>query len=402
MRLWFVLFLLVGQGCPALVQAYTAEQDGYYVNIRLWAADSIKRMEIQQPSRIRVENKTFYAPIVLISKPGNKVLLIDSIKQYVLLDEVFLESQDAEAHWHLQSKEMGDFVTRGSLHIRVIEGGELQIVNHILLEEYLVGVVGPELGSLNENPESLKAQIVASRSYVLAMKGRHEAEGYDFCDQPHCQVYGGLKGIPSAIWKMLATVRGEYVAYEGAPIPAFFHDTCGGVTADPQEVWKIDPKPYLKPHKDGSPQAHCRFSPHSRWTVTLSEEDLKDFLRKQGWLKGRDALISFKVIRSDHSGRAQQIIVQGNQQKWIPARVFVDTFNRSQKQYELRSTFFQVIRLDDDYHFIGRGWGHGVGLCQWGAMQLAKEGKSYRQILATYFPGTEVETLSQPALAQLP
>jgi stage II sporulation protein D len=282
--------------------------------------------------------------------------------------------------------------TIGYLQIRLYEN-RLQIVNVLPIETYVLGVVEPELGSLQFNPESMKAQIVASRSYLLATRNRHRSEGFDFCDRPHCQVYGGTHAINQAFKQAMQETRGQFLAYAGKPIPAFFHDNCGGRTASMGDAWHIDNAPYLASVEDD----YCKTAPRHHWTYRIDRRILRQALAEAGWIQEFDALSALRVVSFNSSGRADQVCIQTNQPRWVPADEFRQALNRHIGSEVIPSTLFMVKKDQQEFLFVGRGWGHGVGLCQWGAIEMARAGKSYKQILRHFYPGTSFDRLPDAA-----
>jgi stage II sporulation protein D len=277
--------------------------------------------------------------------------------------------------------------SRGNMDVR-LQNGTLVIINTIRLETYLAGTVEPELGSLRFPPAALEAQIIASRSWVLAMKDHHEKEDYQFCDTDHCQVYAGQKKFPANFQRALASARGRYLRFAGRPAAGFFHHSCGGKTASYVDVWPGKDIPYLNrvtdvPHKGFGGVG-------GEWQVRIPRKDVVQMLRSYGWLQTHDPLIALGVIRSDASGRARQILVRGNSSRWVSGNEFRQALNRLKGTEAVRSTLFQVQLGRDHVLIKGKGWGHGVGLCQTGAVTMANKGKTAKQILAHYFPGAEL------------
>jgi len=284
--------------------------------------------------------------------------------------------------------------TRGEIQIR-IRDGRLEIVNKLGLEDYVSGILEGELGSLVLNPEVLKAQLVVARSYVLSMRGnRGHNDSYEFCDSPHCQVFSGVphKNNP-ALKAALTSVRGEYLSYKGQPIPAFYHHDCGGMTSAVEDVWPTTtPQPYLVPVSEGA-RSDCRYSPKYAWRFGEGRRSLAACFRRAHWLHREEALDSIRIVRVDRSGRAQTVMVQGNRTLLIPIGKFRNAVNQYFGREVLRSAMFTVTQKGDRFTFRGRGWGHGVGLCQEGAKAMARQGKTYREILAHYFPHTKLAKL---------
>ncbi len=276
-------------------------------------------------------------------------------------------------------------------------GHDLQVVDVIPLESYVLGIVDGELGSVHFNPEGLKAQIVASRSYVLASRGRHKKSGFDFCDSPHCQMFKGTDAIQSEYKLAVEMSRGQYLAYKGKVVPGYYHDSCGGRTASVQEVWDSPAVPYLQGVQDGdSSGAYCRFAPRAQWMFVVNRHQLADCFQRAGWIREHEALNAVRVVSLSGSGRAEQVLIQSQHSAWIPGPEVRSALNRYFGKEVLASTVYRVRSQGDLFYFSGQGWGHGVGLCQWGAIQMANKGKTYREILKHYYPGTQIERLPEP------
>jgi stage II sporulation protein D len=275
-----------------------------------------------------------------------------------------------------------------------VKDGHLQIVNVLDLDTYVMGVVQPELGSLNLPIEALKAQLVASRSYILALGDRHPKQDFDFCDTTHCQVYAGIGQYPARFIKAATATRGVYLSYKGRPAAAFFHHSCGGETASVQDIWPGPKVPYLRHIQDG-PTDHpfCGIGSRQQWHFTATISALHSCFQKENWIHGREALDSVRVIRFNLSGRAAQILIQSSQPRWVGAEAFRHAVNRYFGREVLLSTWFTVSRVGNSYEFRGRGWGHGVGMCQVGSITMAKRGYTYQQILTHYFPGTNLSEI---------
>jgi stage II sporulation protein D len=285
--------------------------------------------------------------------------------------------------------------TRGELKFRVVNS-RMEIVNRLELEDYVSGILEGELGTLHLSPEVLKAQIVVARSYVLSMREvRHHGEGYEFCDSPHCQVYGGIpQEREPALEVALAAVRGEYLSYKGQPIAAFYHHNCGGMTSAVEDVWPTKAVPYLVPVQE-APNSFCRYSPKSKWHLIVSKRWLTACFRHAGWFKQGETLETIQSIREDDADRVQLLLIQTSRRTM---KVRVGRFRNVLNQYfggePLKSALFTITVRRGAYLIQGRGWGHGVGFCQEGAKQLANEGVKYRRILAHYFPHTEISHLN--------
>ncbi len=282
-------------------------------------------------------------------------------------------------------------LTTGDITVEARKG-HLFVVNRLNIEDYVAGIVEPEIGSLNFPVEALKAQLIAARSYALAVRDRHARDSVDFCDSAHCQVYAARLRYPAQYCSALTAVKGVYLRYKGRPAAAFFHHSCGGSTAAVEEVWPVAPVSYLQPVKDNARETLG--AKGWEWSFTVDRSVLVQFLVHQKWLGAQDALETFKVIQTDRSGRAKQILLQGNVQRWIRARSFRALVNTCFKSEVLPSMMFTITLSPRRVRFDGRGWGHGVGLCQAGSVYWARHGQSYQDILRHYYPGTDLARLS--------
>lgn len=284
-------------------------------------------------------------------------------------------------------------VTRGSIRLTLYKG-QILITNQLPLEEYLPGIVESELGSLSVSPEAMKAQMVAGRSYLLAMRRRHQREGYEFCDAPHCQMFTGVVSGQPALESAAESTRGLYLTYNDRPAIAFYHHNCGGATASVQDVWPGRAHPYLTRIKDGQP-AWCRKDRYASWVFSPTHDRLQGAFRSLGWIKQREKLQGLSVTQKDSHGRALRVQLHtSTSHTTLEAGAFRRGVNRFFGTEVLRSTRFSVHPESNLFVFQGKGWGHGVGLCQAGAIEMARSGYDFREILAHYYPGTKIERLS--------
>ena len=259
------------------------------------------------------------------------------------------------------------------------QNGRLLVINEVGLEDYVAGVVPHEM-SAGWHPEALKAQAVAARTYVLYQRVANASRDYDVVAGVGDQVYRGRHGADQRTRQAVDDTRDVVVTYQDAPIFAAFSSTAAGPTEDAINVWSKD-LPYLK-------GVECPFdasSPYFEWRNAFSLERLETNLRQQGYPVGTVASITpfwysraGRVIRIRilHSGG--ELILRGEDLRRVIGYSVVP------------STQFQVETFGSDITVAGRGNGHAVGLCQWGAKELAERGYTFQQILTYYFPGTEL------------
>jgi len=267
---------------------------------------------------------------------------------------------------------------RGTL-ILVSNSKGLNAINEIDVEQYLYGVLPKEV--IPSWPkEALKAQAVISRTYALRSMSNHANEGFDLCNETHCQVYGGLDAEYERTNEAVNETRGDVLFYEGKLASTFFHDSCGGHTENVENVWGMKAPEYLR----GRSVKYANSPKKDFWKNRLSEDFIRKKLEANGYRTGE--IKKIKISGRSSSGRAKNLKIYG-EDKTIEInaarfRVMVDAWN-------IRSTLFKSISKQGGYfEFSGFGWGHGVGLCQQSARNMAQKGFRYEKILAYFYPGT--------------
>jgi stage II sporulation protein D len=283
----------------------------------------------------------------------------------------------------------------------------ITVVNQVGLETYLLGVVSGEMGRRDPaEHEALRAQAIVSRTYAMRNLGRWRAEGFDLQPTVADQVYGGIGAeTPEARDAVMAT-RGQIVTWGGQPIDAFFFSTCGGRTADGVEVFRGADRPYLRsvPDLDQTGLAYCSISPRYRWHEEWTGEALRAVLRHSlpevlgiPAARVRDVR-DVRIVMRTASGRVGQLTlaledddiqVDGPQIRQVLRTTSGDILRSAAFTLSATRTGGRMSRLVAD----GNGNGHGVGFCQWGAVGRARAGQDYQQILAAYYPGTELQRL---------
>ncbi|MCC6347434.1 MAG: SpoIID/LytB domain-containing protein [Nitrospirales bacterium] len=252
----------------------------------------------------------------------------------------------------------------------------LYLVNEIPLEDYVKGVVAAEVGSRWDS-EALKAQAVVARTYALYQKSSSAVQKvpYHLTSSVMHQVYKG-HSIPETIAKAVDSTKGEILTYEGSPIAAYYHSTSGGMTEDPLEMFGKS-YPYLKPVETGS-----ELSPYYMWEKRIP---LADIEKATGYDGIRDIIIDSYTV----SNRVRIFkVITGTGEYSVPAK----DLRKNLGWEKLPSTMIMsLVREGDAYIFEGKGYGHGVGMCQWTTLEMAREGKSYREILSRFYPGTAIE-----------
>jgi stage II sporulation protein D len=282
---------------------------------------------------------------------GERIMFMDHVKGK------FVTGTDADF--------IGDFqIWRG-------ESG-LYLINEVPLEEYVEGVVRAETGR-NWAFEALKAQAVAVRTYVLKRKVVTDDRQYDVTSSVLHQLYKG-KNADSVVSRAVRATRGETLTYRGRLIEALYHSTSGGLTELPEEVFGQE-LPYLK-----AVSTQCTLSPYCLWTRRLSLDEVGKALDTK-------KVTEINIISRTQTGRAGEVEIISN-----PGRLVVEAkeLRKILGWKRLPSTDFTVEIHNGTAIFEGRGFGHGVGMCQWSSHELALEGMQYRDILAIFYPGAEI------------
>jgi stage II sporulation protein D len=262
----------------------------------------------------------------------------------------------------------------------------------LALEDYVYGVLAAE-GSVEDEPEALKALAVVSRTYALHNLRRHARDRFDLCDSTHCQRYvrvrdeGARPDFYALARRAVRETAGEVLRDSaGRVAEGYFSASCGGATADVRSLWGARHAP---PHLRGRRDEACDADPHA-WTDEVDAADLLRALRADARSDVGAHLSSVRVVRRDAGGRAELIELEGERRRLLRGWDFKIIVGRTLGWNVLKSSRFEVARAGRRFVFRGRGFGHGLGLCQTGAHQLAARGAGYRQILAHYLPGVSV------------
>ncbi len=254
---------------------------------------------------------------------------------------------------------------------------KLRVINHVHIEAYLRGVVPSEMPP-GWSPEALKTQAVIARTYALYQQQTRKDEPYDLVATVASQVYKGVSVEDDrATYAILAT-EGQVLTYDGQIAQTFYHSTSGGRTEDAKLVWNID-LPYLK----GVSCPLDRASSMYQWRRTFSGEQIEAAVRKAGYPV--NAVSTLTPIRWSEAGRLLSVRILSDMGEII---LSAGDIRKGIGPSKLPSTRFEIIPLENDFEIRGMGWGHGVGLCQWGARAMADSGLPYHEILAYYYPGT--------------
>ncbi|MDJ0522960.1 MAG: SpoIID/LytB domain-containing protein [Planctomycetota bacterium] len=281
---------------------------------------------------------------------------------------------------------------RGTLIVRretdAQRGARLVLVNELDMETYVAGVIGNEVGPKAE-PATYRAQAVTARTYAWMRLQREGAatRAFHVYDSQASQVYTGMTfpesyGIDyGAMVRRSAETRGVILTHRGRPFPAYYASTCGGHTTEP-ETSGLDPARAREPLR-GVPCGYCGTSKYFRWDKTFSDGHLESAL-KRARRPISLPVHNVEIRRRGRGGWVAEVRIHYGKQKavrTVPGHVFRSALG-------LRShNFTSIRRVRGGWRVRGKGWGHGVGMCQWGAIEMGRKGATETEILRYYYPG---------------
>ena len=276
--------------------------------------------------------------------------------------------------------------------VQLIRRGKgVLVINQVDLEEYVKGVVPAEVSSA-WHPEMLKVQAVAARTYALYQHMLSASRDYDVVASIQDQVYRGRQGMDARVVEAVESTRGLVMTYQGAPIYAAFSSTAAGITEDAVIVWSKD-LPYLK-------GVECPFdieSPYYQWKASFKVDTLEKNLRTQGFAVGTIATMT--PLAYSRAGRVATLRILHSKGELI---LRGEELRKAVGYTVVPSTQFTIESFGQDIVLVGYGAGHAVGLCQWGAKELAELGYSFSSILRYYYPGTELQNASLTKAPPMP
>ncbi|MBN1596138.1 SpoIID/LytB domain-containing protein [candidate division FCPU426 bacterium] len=378
-------FIMAGAGCARLgrmvkpTRAHPPEStkaERKFTNIRVALMKQAKRINLSSARPVKIydmqtkknpDQVQLQADAQLVIRDGKMMLAGRSLDSPVIR---FVPP--ANEYIRVNGKRY-----RGQIEIALTDQQEgFLVVNYIPLEEYLLGVIPNEV--LSSWPEqALQAQAVAARTFALYKMSGRAQDRYDLDASVNNQVYGGLDSEKESTNQAVRATEGWVALYEGKYIAAFYHSNCGGHTANVSDVWgsKMD---YLC----GTACGFCDNGPHFTWKNTVPQVELAARLRKHNLavngechleLIGRDSGGRVTTVRIRHAGGTEEV-------KAAAFRMMIGPD-------VIRSTKFYLQEREKQFVFTGKGWGHGVGLCQEGAYGMARSGYRFQDILQHFYPG---------------
>ncbi len=264
-------------------------------------------------------------------------------------------------------------------------------VTPVPLETYVLGAALSEVVPIGERPavaaRVYEVQAILARTYVAAHLNRHRREGFDVCDTTHCQLYepGRIQTSSYAAIARTAVTRtaGRIVTFNRRPAEVLFHADCGGHTVTPAQAWGGTNHPYLPAQADTVPGLA-----HRAWQFSATSADWATLLGRDPRTAVGDTISQFRVTRTAAGGRVTEVLITGAGERRVSGEVLRAVVVATRGARAVLSSQFTVTRTPDGFRLDGSGFGHGVGLCQVGALARARRGDSLDAILGFYFPGT--------------
>lgn len=353
--------------------------------IRVSIVKNTSQINLQSPSGFLIfdlntgEKKRFNESVKYLIQTENKKILIDKISFSAWIRIIPLNEQ--------YPLTINERKYRDTVLIRCDAPEKITAINEIDIDHYLYGILPKEVG-FSWPLETLKAQAIVSRTFALKNLKRHESEGFNLCNEVHCQVFGGLEGEKPETNIAVDQTHNEVLIYKKDIINSFFFANCGGRTETSYSVWEGgNPLPYLQSIRC----KYCSKSKHFEWKSFISQKEISEILKKK-YPKIQEPIQSIKIKNKSKSGRVTYLQIQHANGK---IQIKSAHFRQYLGAEKIKSTLITSIKKNKNgFNFNGKGWGHGVGFCQDGAKGLGDKGKNYKQILKHYFPKASIEKVS--------
>jgi stage II sporulation protein D len=392
--------LVIALACVNSASSSEAQDNDLRLRIGIASLDGQKRLDVTiETGSFRIVPAGLQKTSVPL-RAGQHIQLVVRARDRIVVagegvqgmaDAVRLEPQSSGSSLRVSTKARGRTLA-GALRFTAPDS-TFMIVDELLMEDYLMGVVPAEMFPSWEM-EALKSQAILARTYTAGSRPRHE--NYDLCDRSHCQVYLGLANQNERTDQAVQETRGLVLAEGTGLARIFYHSTCGGATALAQTVFRLANTAGTAPMQSvsdyGKGGALCASSPHFRWEYELDKDQFQGFLQELA--KGRGNLgrvTKIRILDRDVTGRVDQLELVGSVASCkLAGTEFRTRFMEKFGDESLKSTLFALSVEKGRIVFRGRGYGHGVGLCQWGAEGLAELGQTYRKILSHYYPNSHL------------
>lgn len=317
---------------------------------------------------------------IMISRFNGKIAIKPYRSRGFFCDSVLVKTAAENGSFSLRISNNGPVIQYYTGNLSCYSDlGTLLMINTCDIEQYVAGVVRAE-GGTGKNQEYYKTQAVIVRTYMYKYFDKHTSDGYNLCDNTHCQAFSGISTDPSIVAAAKATHNLVILDNENVLITAPFHSNCGGETSTSEDVWLAN-LPYLKKVID----PYCLTSRNAKWQKSFSADTWTSYMQRSGYTGKPDDLASFNFIQNT---RLTEYLTGS----------FTLPLRTMRTDMDLRSSFFSVKTYGDSIILNGRGYGHGVGLCQEGAMVMAAKGFDYKQIIVFYYTGVIISDIKNAVM----
>jgi len=358
--------------------SYAGEHDGQYIRVAVIKDVRSLRLKVEGPYEIRGLNDKD-----VVYEGRNLNGTVTCSKGSILFGKMKFKSNKLSIFpKNGQALFVNSRPYRGSINLIKADSLKFTVVNALGLEDYLNGILFNEV-SHYWPVEALKAQAVVCRTYAVYQIQRNKNRDFDVTSDIYSQVYGGRTSERYRTNKAVEDTRGVVLLFRGKIFPAYFHSTCAGHTEDASKLWGGNPYTMK-----GSPCDFCKDSPHFNWHAVLTLSEIEKRLKAAGSSPG--SIKGIEILGRNDSGRITDLNIRSSKGNLV---ISGKDFRQALGPEEIRSTNFSVRIMERDAVFEGVGWGHGAGLCQWGAYFMAKSGSTSEKILKYYYPGTQLSSV---------
>jgi stage II sporulation protein D len=353
--------------------------DGSIPTVRVKVFNDVSTLHIEGKDIQLIDT---YRNLYIFKNSGISYIIVSAVNNGIMVNKAVYPARIVTLIFSGGIVRINGKLFRGHLEIANVDTRHLIVVNEINLESYVAGLVNAEMP--HDWPiEALKAQAVVARTYALWQKGKHLDQYFDMDNGVMDQVYAGADSEDNKGWEAVNATRGQIISYHGRPILAMYHSICGGETENSEDAigYKY---PYLRAVKCN----FCRIAPHFNWKYTIRFKSLADRLIVKGY--NLSEVYGFEILKRS---RTQRVMVA----RVVTNRGDIDLDGAALRSIigydKLRSTLFWINIKNNEIFFHGRGFGHGVGMCQWGAYGMAKKEYNYQQIIHYYYQHVDIERM---------
>lgn len=354
------------------------------------ATPQVRVAIVREAPNIRLTGRNFYCfspttPEAERTRFPKHASIIHHTGAGFVMDKQFIQTPALECISGEGILKVNDIPSQGRMVLLPDGPQKIAAVVSLPMEQYLIGVMQGEVGE-NWPAEALKAQAIAARSYAMAVMAERVSKPYDVATTTRDQVYTSKIRIPTPIQAAVLDTQGQVLNYKGRTLRAYYHSCCGGKGESFDAIWQDLAPGKTKPDFPAavSHDPYCKKSPNQRWELKLDETDFVQSLRVKSPQLASASQVSVQTAPND---RVTSVTLTDAKQA---TRISGNQFRKALGYEKAKSTWFKMQRRGATVTLTGRGYGHGVGLCQWGAKGMAEKGKKSQGILQFYYPGASI------------